>query len=133
MTVKERLYRHVCSKIRMQGVLLLGRCLSPLWPTSSGLSHTHESYFSPQLPGVFKPQHVYNKQTLQVFSRVAALQQNDTTIYSTDSPNANCPICQRAECTDNALHILSGCQHTNIRISLIKIHIMANALILFVL
>jgi len=28
------------------------------------------------------------------------------------SPNANCPICP---CTDNALHILSGCQHTKTR------------------
>jgi len=33
------------------------------------------------------------------------------------SPNANCPICP---CTDSALHILSGCQHTKMRIMIIN-------------
>jgi len=33
------------------------------------------------------------------------------------SPNANCPICP---CTDSALHILSGCQHTKMRNMIIK-------------
>jgi hypothetical protein len=35
------------------------------------------------------------------------------------SPNANCPICP---CTDSALHILSGCQHTKMRNMIIKRH-----------
>ena len=33
------------------------------------------------------------------------------------SPNANCPICP---CTDSALHVLSGCQHTKTRNVIIK-------------
>jgi len=33
------------------------------------------------------------------------------------SPKANCPICP---CTDSALHILSGCQHTLVRNMIIK-------------
>ena len=41
------------------------------------------------------------------------------------SPNANCPICP---CTDSALHILSGCQHTKMRNMTIK-HNMASVLI----
>jgi|AntDeeMetagen681_2_1112603.scaffolds.fasta_scaffold09864_2 hypothetical protein len=35
------------------------------------------------------------------------------------SPNANCPICP---CTDSALHILSGCQHTKMRNVTIERH-----------
>jgi hypothetical protein len=35
------------------------------------------------------------------------------------SPNANCPICP---CTESALHILSGCQHTKMRNMIIKRH-----------
>ena len=35
------------------------------------------------------------------------------------SPKANCPICP---CTDSALHILSGCQHTKMRNMIIKRH-----------
>ena len=42
------------------------------------------------------------------------------------SPNANCPICP---CTDSALHILSGCQHTKMRNMIIKRHNMASVLI----
>jgi len=42
------------------------------------------------------------------------------------SPNANCPICP---CTDGALHILSGCQHTKMRNMIIKRHIKASVLI----
>ena len=42
------------------------------------------------------------------------------------SPNANCPICP---CTDSALHILSGCQHTQMRNMILKRHIMASVLI----
>ena len=42
------------------------------------------------------------------------------------SPNANCPICP---CTDSALHILSGCQHTKKMNIIIKRHNMASALI----
>ena len=34
-------------------------------------------------------------------------------------PNANCPICP---CTDSALHILSGCQHTKMRNVTIERH-----------
>ena len=42
-------------------------------------------------------------------------------------PNANCPICPY---TDSALHILSGCQHTNkMRNMIIKRHSMASVLI----
>ena len=40
-------------------------------------------------------------------------------------PNANCPICP---CTDSALHILSGCQHTKMRNMIIKRHNMASVL-----
>jgi len=47
------------------------------------------------------------------------------------SPNANCPICP---CTDSALHILSGCQHTKIRnMIIIKRHNTASVLIVQVL
>jgi short-subunit dehydrogenase involved in D-alanine esterification of teichoic acids len=42
------------------------------------------------------------------------------------SPNANCPICP---CTDSALHILSGCQHTQMKNAIIKRHNMASVLI----
>jgi len=42
------------------------------------------------------------------------------------SLNANCPICP---CTDSALHILSGCQHTKMRNVIIKRHNMASVLI----
>ena len=42
------------------------------------------------------------------------------------SPNANCPICP---CTDSALHILSGCQHTKMRNMIIKRHNTASVLI----
>ena len=42
------------------------------------------------------------------------------------SPNANCPICP---CTDSALHILSGCQHTKIRNMIITRHNTASVLI----
>ena len=42
------------------------------------------------------------------------------------SPNANCPICP---CTDSALHILSGCQHTKMRNMSIKRHNTASVLI----
>jgi hypothetical protein len=41
------------------------------------------------------------------------------------SPNANCPICH---CTDSALYILSGCQHTQTRNLIIIRHNMASAL-----
>ena len=41
-------------------------------------------------------------------------------------PNANCPICP---CTDSALHILSGCQHTKMRNMIIKRHNTASVLI----
>jgi len=46
------------------------------------------------------------------------------TIFNGFSPNANCPICP---CTDSALHILSGCQHTKMRN--IKRHNTASVLI----
>ena len=42
------------------------------------------------------------------------------------SPNASCPICP---CTDSALHILSGCQHTKMRNMIIERHITACVLI----
>ena len=42
------------------------------------------------------------------------------------SPNANCPICP---CTDSALHILSGCQHTKMRNMIIKRRNTASVLI----
>jgi len=42
------------------------------------------------------------------------------------SPNANCPICP---CTDSALHILWGCQHTKMRNTIIKRHNTASVLI----
>jgi len=42
------------------------------------------------------------------------------------SPNANCPICP---CTDSALHILSGCQHTKTRNMNLKRHNTASVLI----
>jgi len=42
------------------------------------------------------------------------------------SLNANCPICP---CTDSALHILSGCQHTEMRNMIIKRHNTAFVLI----
>ena len=42
------------------------------------------------------------------------------------SPNANCPI---RPCTDSALHILSGCQHTKMRNMIIKRHNTASVLI----
>ena len=48
------------------------------------------------------------------------------TIFNGFSPNANCPICP---CTDSALHILSGCQHTKMRNMIIKRHNMASVLI----
>jgi len=40
--------------------------------------------------------------------------------------NTNCPICP---CTDNAFHILSGCQHTKMRNTMLKHHNMASVLI----
>ena len=46
------------------------------------------------------------------------------------SPNANCPI---RPCTDSALHILSGCQHTKMRNMIIKRHNIACVLIVQVL
>jgi len=52
------------------------------------------------------------------------------TIFSQNgfSPtNANCPICP---CTDSALHILSGCQHTKMRNMIIKRHNTASVLII---
>ena len=42
------------------------------------------------------------------------------------SPIANCLICP---CTDSALHILSGCQHTKMRNMIIKRHNTASVLI----
>jgi len=42
------------------------------------------------------------------------------------SPNANCPI---FPCTDSALHLLPGCQHTKIRNMIIKRHNTASVLI----
>jgi hypothetical protein len=42
------------------------------------------------------------------------------------SPDANCSICP---CTDSALHILSGYQHTKMRNMIIKRHNMASVLI----
>jgi len=42
------------------------------------------------------------------------------------SPNANCPFCP---CTDCVLHILSGCQHTKMRNTIIKRHNTASVLI----
>ena len=42
------------------------------------------------------------------------------------SPNSNCPI---SPCTDNAIHILSGCQHTKKRHMITKRHNTASVLI----
>jgi len=58
--------------------------------------------------------------------------QHDSEVYKFISyrygffPNANCPFCP---CTDSALHILSGCQHTKMRNMIIKRHNTASVLI----
>jgi hypothetical protein len=52
--------------------------------------------------------------------------QNHAYWYGFSPIAKNCPICPR---TDNALHILSGCQHTKLRNMIIKRHNTASVLI----
>jgi ribonuclease HI len=61
----------------------------------------------------------WNNSNLKFYEKRNVMRYRIGTIFSQKhaywygfSPNANCPICP---CTDNALHILSGCQHTKMR------------------
>jgi len=53
----------------------------------------------------------YEKRNVMKYRTSAIFSQKHAYRYGF-SPNANCPICP---CTDSALHILSGCQYTEMR------------------
>jgi len=67
----------------------------------------------------------YEKRYVMRYLNPTIINQQHTYRYGF-SPNANCPICP---CTDSALHILSGCQHTKMRNMIIKRHNTASVLI----
>ena len=76
---------------------------------------------------------VWNKSKLSFYEKRYVMRYLNPTIINQQhtyrygfSPNANCPICP---CTDSALHILSGCQHTKMRNMIIKRHNTASVLI----
>ena len=55
----------------------------------------------------------WNNSNLKFYEKRNVMRYNQKHAYQYGfSPNANCPICP---CTDSALHILSGCQHTKMR------------------
>ena len=68
---------------------------------------------------------LWNNSNSKFYEKCNVMRYRTGTTFNQKHGNANCPICP---CTDSALHILSGCQHTKMRNMIIKRHNTASVL-----